>query len=178
VLSTRIELRGEDLFCADTGEDGTSTVRPLTAETLARLKDWAERYDAAMRSRAAEPLVEIGRDIAAFLDEGDRWLDRVLDGTGEIALEIRVSGTPDERERVLLDVPWETIAPKGMFLAADNERLFRIARRLGRPQEPAVPPIAIWRCCSWRPRSKGKASLITSRRRRRSSRRRSRPRSI
>jgi hypothetical protein len=45
--------------------------------------------------------------MADFLNDGDRWLDRVVDGTGEIALEIGVSGTPKERERVLLDVPWE-----------------------------------------------------------------------
>jgi hypothetical protein len=35
MLSARIELRGEDLFCADTGEGGISTVRQLTPETLA-----------------------------------------------------------------------------------------------------------------------------------------------
>jgi hypothetical protein len=92
-----------------------------------------------VRSRAAEPLVEIGRDIADFLNDGDRWLDRVLDDTGEIALEIGVSGTPEERGRILLDVPWELLAPKGTFLAVDNERLFRVARRLGRPQDPAGP---------------------------------------
>jgi hypothetical protein len=55
------------------------------------------------------PLVEIGRDIAAFLDEGDRRLDRVLAGTGEIGLEVAVPGRPEERERILLDVPWELL---------------------------------------------------------------------
>jgi hypothetical protein len=139
MLSVRIELRGEELFCADTGEGGASSIKPLSQETLSRLKGWAERYDAAVRSSAVEPLVEIGRGIADFLNDGDRWLDRVLDGTGEIAFEIAVSGTPEERERVLLDMPWELLAPKGIFLAADNERLFRVARRLGRLQEPAVP---------------------------------------
>jgi hypothetical protein len=41
VLSARIELRGEELFCADTGEGGASTVRRLTPDALARLKSWA-----------------------------------------------------------------------------------------------------------------------------------------
>ena len=69
-------------------------MRQLTPETLARLRGWAERYDAAVRSGALPPLVDIGQDMAAFLDEGDRWLDRVLSGTiGEIALDIAVSGT-------------------------------------------------------------------------------------
>src|SRR5580692_4723416 len=103
MLSARIELRGEELFCADTGEGGISTVRQLTPETLARLRGWAERYDAAVRSGALPPLVDIGQDMAAFLDEGDRWLDRVLSGTiGEIALDIAVPGQPEERERLLL----------------------------------------------------------------------------
>ena len=139
MLSARIELRGEDLFCTDTGEGGASSLKPLSQQALTRLRGWAERYDAAVRSRAAEPLVEIGRGIADFLNDSDRWLDRALDGTGEIALEIGVSGTPEERERILLDVPWELLAPKGIFLAADNERPYRVARRLGRLEEPAVP---------------------------------------
>ena len=43
MLNARIELRGEELFCADTGEGGASTVRRLTPEALARLKGWAEK---------------------------------------------------------------------------------------------------------------------------------------
>ena len=105
MLSARIELRGEELFCADTGEGGISTVRRLTPEALARLHGWAGNYDKAVRSGALPPLVEIGRDIASFLDEGDRWLDQVLGGIGEIALDVAVPGRPEERERILLDVP-------------------------------------------------------------------------
>ena len=131
MLNARIELRGEELFCADTGEGGTSMVRQLTPEALARLRGWAEDYDKAVRSGALPPLVEIGRDIAAFLDEGDRWFNQVLGGTGEIAFEIAVPGRPEERERILLDVPWELLAPNGIFLATDQERLFRVTRRLG-----------------------------------------------
>jgi CHAT domain-containing protein len=138
MLNARIELRGEELFCADTGEGGASTVRRLTPDALARLKGWAERYDAAVRSRALPPLLEIGRDIAAFLDEGDRWLDRTLDGTlGEIALDVAVPGRPEERERILLDVPWELLARDGKYLAEDNERLFRVTRRLTGSGTPA-----------------------------------------
>src|ERR1700746_2596974 len=66
MLSARIELRGEELFCAETGEGGASTARRLPPDALAGLRAWAERYDAAVRSGALPPLVEIGRDIAAF----------------------------------------------------------------------------------------------------------------
>lgn len=139
MLNARIELRGEDLFCADTGEDGASSVKRLSEAALSRLRGWAERYDKAVRANAEEPLVAIGRDVADFLDEGDRWLARALEGTGEIAFEIAVSANPDPRERILLDIPWELLAPGGIFLAADNERMFRVARRLGRATAPAEP---------------------------------------
>jgi hypothetical protein len=140
MLSARIELRGEELFCADTGDGSTSTIRRLTPDTLARLKGWAEHYDTAVKSGALPPLVEIGQDMAAFLDEGDRWLDRVLSGTiGEIALDIAVSGQPEERERLLLDIPWELLRPNNRFLAEDDERLFRVTRRLGGSGTPAMP---------------------------------------
>jgi hypothetical protein len=139
MLSARVELRGEELFCADTGEGGLSTVRRLTPETLARLRGWAERYDMAVRSGVLARLVEIGSDIAKFLDDGDRWLDHVLGGTGEIALDIAVPGRPEDRERTLLDVPWELLAPNGTYLAVDNERLFRVTRRLGGSSAPADP---------------------------------------
>jgi hypothetical protein len=139
MLNARIELRGEELFCADTGESDISTVRRLTPEVLARLRGCAEDYDKAVRSGALPPLVEVGRDIAAFLDEGDRWLDRVLGGVGEIAFDVAVPGRPEERERILLDVPWELLAPNGIFLASDNERLFRITRRIGGTGTPATP---------------------------------------
>jgi hypothetical protein len=145
MLNARIELRREELFCADTGGGGISTVRQLTPETLARLRGWAERYDAAVRSGALPPLVEIGREIAAFLDEGDRWLDRVLAGIGEIAFEIAVPGRPEDRERILLDVPWELLTPNGTYLASDAERLFRVTRRLGggTPSAPAYRDLSL-----------------------------------
>ena len=141
MLNARVELRGEELFCADIGEGGISTVRRLTQDALARLRGWAERYDAAVNSKALPPLVEIGRDMAEFPDGGDRWLDQVLGGTiGEIALDIAVPGRPEEeRERILLDIPWELLAPNGRFLAEDAERLFRVTRRLGGPGTPTAP---------------------------------------
>jgi len=137
MLNARIELRGEELFCLDTTGGGASTVRPLPPEALARLGRALRQGGDFAR---APVLAEIGREIAGFLDEGDRLLDRILDGsTGEITLEVAVSGRPEERERVLRDVPWELLAPGGFFLAAHNERLFRVTRRLGRAAPPATP---------------------------------------
>ena len=90
--------------------------------------------------------LEIGQNIADLLNTGDAWLDRSLRGTGDIAFEIVVSGTPCVRGRALLDVPWEILAPDGAFLAADPERLYRVDRRLsvaGTPRSPAHRDLAL-----------------------------------
>ncbi|MBV8401450.1 MAG: hypothetical protein JOZ17_22400, partial [Acetobacteraceae bacterium] len=139
MLRARVEIRGEDLFCSDTQSGGLSSRTALSEETLSALREWASRYDKAVRSGDPDPLAAIGNEIAALLNQGDRWLDRVLDGTGEIDFEIAVPARPDDRERVLLDVPWEVLATDSLFLAADEQRLFRVSRRLGNAAEPAAP---------------------------------------
>lgn len=139
MVGLRIELRGDDLFCREAGSSGADTRRPLDEATFARLANWANRYDRAVVTNAWDALPAIGQEIAQFLDGDDAWLSRCLAGVGEIVFEIIVTGTPDERGRVLLDVPWELLAPNALFLAADNERLFRVERRLGQPATPRPP---------------------------------------
>ncbi len=139
MLNARVELRGDELYCTDVTGVGGAAVRRLTAPVLARLQDWACRYDRAVTSRQADALPAIGRDIADLLNEGDAWLDRSLQGTGEIAFEIIVAGTADEVGRALLDAPWELLAPGGVFLAGDPQRLYRVDRRLGAAAKPRPP---------------------------------------
>jgi hypothetical protein len=50
-------------------------------------------------------LAAIRGEIARLLNEGNRWLDRSLQGTGEIGAEIVVAGAPDARGLALLAVP-------------------------------------------------------------------------
>lgn len=146
MLGLRLEVRGGDLFCLDTTDGGASSRRPLTDANLARLSDWTARYDKGVRFGDNDALASIGLEIAAFLDEGDAWLSRCLAGVGEIAFEIAVAGTPDDRGRALLDVPWELLATNASFLAADPGRLFRVERRLGvaaRTRAPAHRDLAL-----------------------------------
>ena len=91
MLRVSLAVRGDDLVCTDLADGGASTRRPLSDEALARLRGWAAKYDAAVRARNTDSLAAIGRGLAEFLNAGDSWLDRVLDGTGEIDLEIGVS---------------------------------------------------------------------------------------
>ena len=96
MLSARIELRGEELFCADTGEGGASdgaAADARGARAPARLGRELRRGGAVSRD-VDRCWSRSGEDMAAFLDDGDRWLGRVVGGTiGEIALDIGVPGT-------------------------------------------------------------------------------------
>ncbi len=139
MLDARIELRGDDLYCSDLRGGGGTSVRRLTSEMLSLLQEWAGRYDAVVASRQPVALATIDRDIAALLNEGDGWLDRSLRGVGEIMFEIVVAGTPDARGLALLEVPWEILAPGGIFLAGDAERLYCVERRLGAAGTPRSP---------------------------------------
>jgi hypothetical protein len=108
MMNARIELRGEELFCGDTGEVGGSSMRPLPQEALSREAGPSATMQRCARIRCRS-WSRSGRTSPAFLDGGDRWLDRVLAGTGEIGLEVAVPGRPEERERILLDVPSELL---------------------------------------------------------------------
>ena len=140
MLKATIELRG-NVLALTAGEEQPQRM-DLDEALLVRLNDAAARYDKAVITRNWGSLPELGRDIAAMLNGDHAWLDRALkdSGTGDIVLEVLVPATPDERGRALLDVPWEILAPGGIYLAADPERLFRVQRRLGTPQAPPDPP--------------------------------------
>ena len=131
MLKARAEIRSEDVFCSDTKSSGLSSRTSLSDETVAASLDCASRYDKAVRSGDPGPLAANRNEIAALFNQGDQWPDRVLDGTGDIDFEIAVFANPEERARVLLDVPWE--------LAADEQPLFRVARRLANRLSRAAP---------------------------------------
>lgn len=120
----RIRLTDDVLLC----EDGrTVTRKPLGSGGLDRMKGWITAYDAAVRARQTDRLSAIGQDIAMLLHEGDGWLDDRLTLTGPLFLEIQAAHDRDEGARILLDVPWELLAPGGRFLAAPPHRLFLVA---------------------------------------------------
>jgi hypothetical protein len=107
MMNARIELRGEELFCGDTGEVGGSSVRPLPQEALSREAGPALRCSGALAYVAAA-----GRDRAGHrgLSRRRRPLARPRSRRDRRnRLEVAVPGRPEERERILLDVPWELL---------------------------------------------------------------------
>ncbi|TWA80387.1 AAA ATPase-like protein [Azospirillum brasilense] len=128
----RVQMSGDGLLCVDAAPGGRTVVRPFGPAGLARLTGWSRAYGTLVRTRDPDGLPAIGREIAAFLNGGDRWLDACIEGsTGPVTLEVLASGAPDEGARALLDVPWELLTHQGFFLAEDARRLFLVARRLG-----------------------------------------------
>ena len=136
MVQLRILLTDDVLLCLD---GATVTRKPLGPAGLARMKGWATAYDTAIRTRQTDHLSAIGQDIAMLLNDGDGWLDERLTRTGPVSLEIQAAYDRDDGAQLLLDVPWELLAPGGQYLAASPHRLFLVARRLGKP-EPLDPP--------------------------------------
>ncbi|WP_145616000.1 CHAT domain-containing protein, partial [Nitrospirillum bahiense] len=136
MVQLRILLKDGALLCLD----GTTVTRkPLGSAGLDRVRGWATAYDTAVRTRQPDRLPAIGQDIASLLNDGDRWLDDRLGRTGPVSLEIQAAHDRDDGAGILFDVPWEILAPGGLFLAAAPHRLFQVARRLDKPEPPDAP---------------------------------------
>jgi hypothetical protein len=157
----RIEIAGDDLFCTDGIRNGASSRKPLGASGLARLKGWAEAYDAAVRMRQpSHQLLSIGREIATLLNGGDGWLEGCLESaTGELRLEIGVSLKPGELGPGNC---WSPTAPSWppTSTAFSASRGGWASRR-----KPHLPTMATWRSCSWPPKWRGSGFWTMSGRR-------------
>ncbi|MBP2233292.1 phosphopentomutase [Azospirillum agricola] len=136
MVQLQIRLTDDVLLCLD---GATVTRKPLGSGGLDRMMGWTTAYDTAVRTRQPDRLSAIGQDIAALLNAGDGWLDERLRRVGPVSLEIQADDDRDKGAQLLLEVPWELLAPGGQYLAADPHRLFLVARRLGKP-EPFDPP--------------------------------------
>jgi hypothetical protein len=128
-----IELTGEDVFCSVVGVKDAE-LRLSYATAGPRLKDWAARYDTAAAGNREAELAAIGREMFAWLDDGEgSWASSWANGSGDRELEIRVRRRDDPRELALLDAPWELLAWDAGALARDALQPFSVARRVGEP---------------------------------------------
>jgi len=113
-----------------------------SAEAARRLRAWAERYERAARSDDADSeLLEIGREMALWLDDSD-WLGNWLRRPGARRLIVQSPAAEHELGRLLHDAPWELLTGPGAasgHLAGDPLRPLAVARRLGAPENPQQP---------------------------------------
>ena len=140
-MQARITIVGNDILCSrGAARAGEETRIALTGETLARLTGWAERYGRIVRTGDPSPLLALGLEIFAWLDQGG-WASGWARGTGDRVLEVAVEDPGTEAAAALLDLPWETLAREGGFLAADPGQTLVVFRSIGRPADaaPAQP---------------------------------------
>ncbi len=147
-MRARITIIGTDILCESEGDAHASDIRiPLNDDTLARLKGYTQQYKSALDSDDPPLLAGLGATIFDWLDEGG-WASRWVKGSGDRVFEIAVDDPGDHTAGALLDMPWETLARKGDFLAADPIQSFVVFRSIGRgadsmPARPAYRDLAV-----------------------------------
>jgi tetratricopeptide (TPR) repeat protein len=91
------------------------------------LQRWSLRYDQAVRARADDMLLPLGREMFAWLDTGGALVSWMQADPRELIVTVS-SDDPAALGDALLDAPWELLANKDGFLARDM-RLFTVARQ-------------------------------------------------
>ncbi len=139
---TRAEVRFENgrlrFRCEQAGLDESRPVGPQLGQTFCQ---WAAGYrEARGKADAAERFLGLGRDLYAWLDGGERWLERLRGSASPpLVIEHAVPLRPDEPQLSFLEVPWELLADRQGHLAADARLLYCPVRRVGRATKPAEP---------------------------------------
>ncbi|UWQ13085.1 tetratricopeptide repeat protein [Aliiroseovarius sp. M344] len=130
--------------------DGTSVLRRMAKSGMgdplplvngetanAALRDWSERYSRAVQFRTDEALLEIGREMFAWLDQGGVLADWMLTDPRELVIQTSSQDSADLTD-ALLAAPWELLADQNGFLALDM-RLFSVVRQAHGAVEPQMP---------------------------------------
>jgi tetratricopeptide (TPR) repeat protein len=114
--------------------------RPLSDADFARLQDWSKRYRFERRN-GGESLRFIGREMFDWLNGAQSWLTRDIDeANGGLCFEFRVKPHPDEWACTFLNAPWELLASKTDFLAANALHPLIVYRRLASGSGMASAP--------------------------------------
>ncbi|MFF4270439.1 CHAT domain-containing protein [Streptomyces sp. NPDC001536] len=110
--------------------------RMLQTADIELLNAVAGQYVDAVRNGSKDrALLAVGRELYRWLDGDLGQLTRLLDeASGPLVFEVRAPARPSAAAWALLRAPYELLAaPEGGFLAAEESKLFAVARRLGHP---------------------------------------------
>ena len=117
--------------------------RPLADADAARLQRWAEQHQELARSKqpSDQPLLDLGREMCAWLDGASSFLARLLDTAPQpLLVEFAISRADDSpRARAFLDAPWELLAEDTGHWALDPAKAFCPIRRIGAALAPPLP---------------------------------------
>jgi len=108
----------------------------LSAEIL---KDWIGRYNRAVIAARPELLPDLGEEM--LLAIGDGWeIDAWVNGPDpELEVQVAAQAAEGSMDDVLGRAPWELLATKNGYLAADPNKPFHVARRIGATTDPWHP---------------------------------------
>ncbi|MFW5636465.1 MAG: CHAT domain-containing protein, partial [Thermodesulfobacteriota bacterium] len=107
-------------------------------------QDWIDAYRVALQNtRNADALLNLGRKIYAWLNEGGGYIDRLLAATRDNprCMVFSVRSDPDPEGLRFLEVPWELLADQTGHLAADVYGPFCPVRRIGTPAASEQPSL-------------------------------------
>ncbi|MFD2233224.1 CHAT domain-containing protein, partial [Phaeospirillum tilakii] len=136
-----MEVYGSDVLCRAGAGAAARELRLPLSDALDLMTAWSRRYGGAVLARDEGAVFAVGREMADWLDR-DGWLTAWASGGGARELEVfSRTAQPTEAEAALLDLPWEVLATRDGFLAAEPAQPLVVWRRLGSPAEarPAVP---------------------------------------
>ena len=139
-MAVRFRLENKRLVLV-AREAGIDESRVLQDEDAGRFADWAATYRALVDhdNKQAE-LLDLGRQIYAWLDGGERWLETLLAaGQPPLIVEFQAPQPQDDLANAFLGVPWELLAGEDGHLAADAALRYCPVRRLGNAVDPPAP---------------------------------------
>ena len=116
--------------------------RPLAADDVQRLQDWAGRYHQAAGARDQSALLlQIGREMYAWVNGTNTFLDRLKKKVRPpLVMEFAIEAdNVSEAAHAFLDAPWELLAAMDEHWALNRNISFCPVRRIGEPVPP--PPL-------------------------------------
>ena len=115
--------------------------RSLAETDRAGFRRWIGTYHALVPQRGAEAaLLELGREIYAWLDGSERWLEQLRERLdGEVIPVFATGAQPDPLALQFLEIPWELAADRDGFVVAEPTIMWAPLRRIGPARAPAEP---------------------------------------
>ncbi len=107
------------------------------------ISDYRSAIDDLSSTAKQKKLLKIGQEFFDWLNGSASWMLKALDKCDgpPLILEITVSQHPskNQNELTFIEAPWELLADKDGFLAANKFVQFSPLRRLGKHNEPSPP---------------------------------------
>ena len=133
-----LQLNKRKLDCQKLAETTSLGSRDLNNEDFAQFQRWTETYrNILQRHSQPDELLQLGRELYAWLDGDQGWLERLKQTTvAPLIVEFSVDLRPDAEHQNFVHAPWELLADTDGHWARRSDLAYTPLRRLGERQEP------------------------------------------